>query len=720
MVNWLNEKLRLRVKDILFGIFLAAACICVQHSSQILSVLASYPVNFIPQDTTLHFWTADVSHLKSGQYYVSVGSPRSNCEVYKDEIKLDSNRSDIPGLRNSLFLGGGFLVSAENPAHTINIKCAEQPGFNGFTHKPVITDYNSGVILQTWREVTELLIGPLSSLIILFSVLFRQRQGKETGPFPFEGWRYQFFALVSFLYALSLSLYTRLFLAGLTASVTHIVLRCAFSLAVLILFTTVGKKQNIVLGAHFIYLGVLGFFAVFSPERLTQYYEYEYLFFPIASTIMALILFSEEPSRKSGILLRQILFAWTITQFLDGLLLWTGSGGYSGPSLILLLSASAFYLRFLERRETAGIDLAVSKILSVVESDAPIEKVLEEVANITREETKYGRVSAYVDGFCLGAADSPGQSFYRVFQTGYKKDTSRDSVISFSENRGGLMQAAVQSRQPFLALGKETGAWFMIVPIGVHATLNLSDDHAKSNFLAYESREIIRRIFLSLLSLERRLIDLGFLQGAALQKLRSKRGDGVWEEEFGAIFVDINDYSQLADAYGDSFTKFISNTYIPSCIKAVAKSAVSEHIAGDEIYFIVISDLLAKGVSIRQGVIDSLSAIDEFVANEGAALCAGAGFSPLSASIGISIGSGSIVCDTVSVRTTGKIVNHAKRLQEEAGKGGILIARSAQLTFDGSNYIVGEETVVCRKKQVILAQKILRRTRGGQVRRIAS
>ena len=194
-----------------------------------------------------------------------------------------------------------------------------------------------------------------------------------------------------------------------------------------------------------------------------------------------------------------------------------------------------------------------------------------------------------------------------------------------------------------------------------------------------------------------------------MQKLRSKRGDGRWDEEFGSIFVDINDYSKYADAYGNPFTSFISDVYIPAFIKAVSKYAVSEHVAGDEIYFIVTRDLLDENTSLRTGVLETLSLIDSFVYREGAALCSGAGFPSLVTSVGLTVGTGTIISDSISVRTTGKLVNHAKRLQEEAGQGNILVSLESNLNLSLTNYVFGEEILIQKKKQIVRARHLLRK-----------
>jgi class 3 adenylate cyclase len=709
------KKSKIFGRDIIAGLVLALLCYAFQHSSGFLTSIFRFPIDFVSLGNNDTRWHASVDGLSNGNYFVSVGEPKGICSLSIDGKEVDSSKGVMPNVHKSLFLGSAFIVGPLSHPKEIDIMCDTQKGFVGLTHAPVIVKYKIGILLQLWRELTDLLMGPIASILIIFSFVFRLKRKGSFNSYiavsPFESWKYFFFGLVSFFYSLSLALVTRFFLDGYAATFFHVFIRNIFSLSVLTLFTIKEINNKVLLGFQVILASIVIYWGVYLPDTFVLFYRWQFSFFPFATGLVAFKLFSKEARSQSVVILRRILFAWTILQCLELAANWTNYGTYTAPSVVLLLCISAFSLRMLERQKALNVEVAASKILSVIESNEPIEKVLKETAIIAMWEAKYGRVSSYVDGFCIGAIETPGKSFFRVTESGYKKDTSIDSIINFSEDRGVIMAEAIKLQKPILRVGLIDQAWFLVVPIGKHACINLSDDHPKSNFLAYESFEIIQRILPSLLSLERRLIDLGFLQGAALQKLRSKRGDGKWEEEFGALFVDINDYSRFADTFGDAFTTFISDIYLPAFIKAVSKFSVSEHVAGDEVYFIVTKDLLGDNLDIKQAVVETLSSIDKFVYNEGAKLCIASGFSPVTTSIGVNVGLGSIVCDPVSVRTAGRLVNHAKRLQEEAGNGGILLGAASQLVLDGSPFLLGEKILIQRKKQVVWGQRVLRRLR---------
>ena len=178
-------------------------------------------------------------------------------------------------------------------------------------------------------------------------------------------------------------------------------------------------------------------------------------------------------------------------------------GAYTAPTVIMLLCATAFYVRSLERKKVLAIESAVQEILSVAESKLPIEKIIGEIASIAKNQTKYSRASAYVDGFCIGASESPGKMFFRVMDSGYNEDISRDAVINFNDGRGKFMMEAIKSGKPVLGFGPNS-IWFLVVPIGTHAVINLSDSQPKSSITAFESEEIIQKILLPLRSLDHR------------------------------------------------------------------------------------------------------------------------------------------------------------------------------------------------------------------------
>jgi hypothetical protein len=391
------------------------------------------------------------------------------------------------------------------------------------------------------------------------------------------------------------------------------VIRNIYSLSILVLCTKIGRFKSHVLFLQFFLIACTIFWGAYLPSSFVTFYKVEYLFFPISLGWVTFKLFREEPRTRQIFVLRSIALAWTFILIMEVSVLWGGNGAYTAPALVALLTVVVSWLKLEDTLREERISRTATQILQAIESNETVEKVLEQIASIAHSGTHFRRVSAYIDSFCLGHATEPSKTFYRVMERGYQKDTRKDQTIHFHELRGKTMAKAVESGNITLSRGAEDKAWYIIVPVGKHACINLSDTSAVSTFVACESLEIMSRLHPALQPLDRRLIEIGTKQSLALQKLRSLRGDGSWNELIGSIFIDVNNYSKLTDQYGNTFSTFVSEVYIPSLAKTVAQFACLEQTAGDGGYFVVISDLLPSGESIHSGAVRTVELLDLFM-----------------------------------------------------------------------------------------------------------
>jgi class 3 adenylate cyclase len=406
--------------------------------------------------------------------------------------------------------------------------------------------------------------------------------------------------------------------------------------------------------------------------------------------------------------LRALSILWLVSQVWDTAWVWTASGTPQTPSALLLISVSMIYMSYRERVRSERLESASARVLSLIEGNTPIRDLVTQVGRIVAGETEFPRVSAYIDAFCVGAHDHPHQVFLRVLDQGYKKDTQKDSVITFGEGRGMFMAQALETQSCVMRQGKQDKAWFISMAIGKHACLNLSHDSPSSSEQAFARLETLERLRPALQTLDRRLVAAGLEQSSTLQRLRSVRGDGSWEIEAGSIFVDINNYSKFSETFGLRFTGFVSNTYFPALVKAVSALALPEHVVGDEAHLLIVPDILPVEMDVAKGVVKSLSEIDRFVREAGAHLCENNGFDQLTLSIGVNVGRVTLVCDGIRVRTAGQVINEAKRLQDEAGKAGILVHGAVRLPISDSAYREGETFPILVKKNLITATRLLR------------
>jgi len=714
-----------RLKSIAYSLIVASiftlSCIALQHSSQLIIYFSDLGIRFNRESLTN--WKTKKFNLPAGDYYISFGRPRAPCDLLMNGSSIATTRSPIPEIRNELMLGSGFAIAANDLPTELELKCEVQSGFAGdLTHEPVVTAHTSGVIIQLWREFTETIMGPFSILMLLIPFAFRNlgiltsskrnyKKDSSTIRDLLPGLASVVFVLTAFCYSTSLAYYPRLFIRGFSASVLHVAVRNAFSLGVLIVCISLVSRTRIIVAILSLIQACLifavGLVAKLDPSWFVNFYKIEYLFFPISIALLTLCLFLETARSKNILIFRGVALAWTALLSMETWVLWGGSGTYTAPAFLVFLNGISTYLKISERRRTDRIENAVGRILASISSQLSVNQVLAELAMISSREANFKRVSAYLDAFCLGRCDVPRKRFVRVSEHGYEKDTSKDTIIELGPESGAVMKQAMDSEQMLLRLGAD-GAWFLVVPLGPHACINLSNDKPGSEFDAYESEEAIRRLLPSLRAIDRRLIEQGMSQSGSFQKLRSKRGDGKWEEVIGSVFADINDYSKFSEHYGAPFTAFVSDAYLPSLIKYLSDYATPEHLKGDEVYFVILGDLLSPGTDINKGTLSAVSLIDAFAREDGASLCESAGFPILTVSIGASCGMATLVCDPVQVRTAGAEVNNAKRLQEAAGREGILLRSQCFVPFDGFAFSFGEEINILQKKNLIQAIRLIR------------
>jgi hypothetical protein len=435
--------------------------------------------------------------------------------------------------------------------------------------------------------------------------------------------------------------------------------------------------------------------------------------FVFSTFVVAFDLFRIRATSESIQLLRYIAFVWSAIQTIDTLFdifhIFGKQALFASPSLIAFMAIMLMHLRRKEAFRKERIELATARILSVIDSKSPIREVLAQIALITSGELKFRRVSAYIDAFCVGAVDGPGRTFIRVMENGYQKNTSQDALITFDGDRGKYMAEAISCQKTLVCKNPSQRAWFFVVPISKHACINLSDEGPPENeYQIFENEEILNRLLPGLRSLDSRLVNHALQQFGALERLRTYFGDGKRDCKIGSIFADINDYSVNTERYGVAFSEFISAIYFPALIKKVGNYAAPEFVRGDEIYLVSIKELLVSEITVEQAVVNTLIELVDFVTNDGAKLCLASGYNPVSLSIGLNLGTATIICDPIKVRTAGQVVNEAKRLQEAAGPGEILIKSGALDGISITQFELDVEVPILIKKNFILARRLRR------------
>ena len=185
-----RDNYRNYLKDAIIGISLALLCVVIQQSSKVFGNIIKDPVPF--SQVSQGVWQGDTSGLVKGEYFISVGAPREICDIKLDGNVVGTNRGGIPGIRNTIFLGGAFQLLEHSP--TLAIECENTTGFRGLAYEPIVTQHSLGVFLHIWRQLTDMLLAPVASIIAIFSFLAigamkfhaRSREDQSIVDSPFE------------------------------------------------------------------------------------------------------------------------------------------------------------------------------------------------------------------------------------------------------------------------------------------------------------------------------------------------------------------------------------------------------------------------------------------------------------------------------------------------------------------------------------------------------
>jgi class 3 adenylate cyclase len=345
-------------------------------------------------------------------------------------------------------------------------------------------------------------------------------------------------------------------------------------------------------------------------------------------------------------------------------------GVYTAPSIVALLTSMIAFVKFYEDKQLEVLASVNSEILLVMDSASTVDDKLKLIGLLLHKRTFYDRISVYADAYVLGLHDSPRERFIRLTEAGYRKDTKPDQLIDFREGRGPLMREALLSGNAMLNQGKMDFAFFSIIPVGQHVIFNISNNESFPDFFATESHELLLGLMPALRTINDRLIEAGSRMAFALESLRILRGDGRWDMEIGSIFLDINDYSDYVEKYGEAYANFVAQVYLPAICQRVRSWAVREgSTAGDAVYLVCISDLMQDRCPMSDAVYKAIAEILRFVEEEGSEMCRLQGFPAIRLQVGANAGAGTVICDAFQVRTSGAVVTEASRLQKASLPG---------------------------------------------------
>lgn len=661
------------------GIYIFAGlvlCTVLQNASNILPRFFLDVTEFsrVSDETVAIHRRADISHLPAGRYYISVGRPRGPCDLYLDGKKLDSTHASSQEFRSALMLGAPLEIASTGEMKNADVTCSFEEGFApGLTNRPMVMPLNWGLAVQAWAAITNVVLGPLVSILLLF-VLFTT---KGWDPISNRSNIFLGFAVAALFYSVSLAHLPRLFLSGLSASILHVVFRTIFSVALYCLFASYSRWRVFPIVGHILF--VVGFIGagICYIEDFDQIYTWCYPFFLLASAPGLLDIVSVGAKTRSGHLLRLAAGIWLFSQFLDNIANFSNFGAYMAPSVVATITVLAVLIRRNESEQDIAVEHCREAMMKIISSSLSMEEKLKNLAVEIKKVVPFDRYSVYSDMYTLGLYDRPLEKFIRVGEGGYLKETERDRFIDVRDGGGTYIKKALANGEALLNQGATDRTWFINIPIGSLVVINYSDHNLKPQYVAIERKTVIGRVSSALLPIVDQLVTYGTKVSYALETLRVIRGDRTSVEEIGSIFVDVNDYSEYMQNYGQDYGKFISTIYLPALSKRLRPWVVREGPSeGDAICLVCISDLMQDRMPVAAAMLKALEEIMTFVNGEGAEICRAQGYEPVRLQVGASIGIATVICDSFQARTSGQVVIDAKRVQQSAAPASVFVHAS--------------------------------------------
>ena len=702
------------------GLFVSGICILIQGLFFLVCFFSQ--INAPVMSSTASHWEADISQLKNGFYFLSLGRPQGNCDILADSHLLETNKSEDPQFRKSLLLGTPFFVTEHFQPSKLIVHCDPQTSLGApLSFRPLLTHYAVGQVLHLWQCIIQLILGPTISILLMMLVFtYTQLKNKVTKQNNAEKFhfnnidqslsytKYIFFSLSAFAYTISLAQFPQMFFSPIDATELHMILRNVFTYSFLFLFA-LGLKQLLFFGhlhATLIFATVV--VARYYDSWLFPLYQIQMALFILEAAYLLFYLLRLKMSYVSIQLLAFLSVTWLILQCLDMM-------SYSefhltdnfSPILIFVIIFRIGYSYFSERTSTERFAIASSRILEAIEGQDRIEDILIKIAKIVYTETRFVRVSAYLDAYCIGSSGKPRQTLLRVFEAGYTKDTSQDREIKNERDRGLWMFETLESGNLQLRKSATTGAHFIIVPIGRHACINLSDVNDREPHYIFESENLIRRLLPALRALDSKLINMGTQLGTNINQLRSALGDGEFQRNIGVMLADINDYSQFTARFGEAYSSFVRGTFFSLLIKTVNQWSVLQAITGDEVSFVSIPEFLQDDVTPKQAMMRTAYEVNKFLLTVGKHLCNEHGYPPIQMSIGMSFGPATIHCDPYQVHVTGSPMIESSRILHAASQNQTLVKASIIDEGNYPNVTFGEEFVIRNKKTVIAVRPVI-------------
>lgn len=661
-----------RTKDILFkSIIISFICIALFQITNFVNLVS--PVKLKPVENDVF----EVKNLKPNErYYITVGRALAVCDIFFNDNLVSTNRNNFSNFRYGLYLGGEVISSTEN---ILKINCLSKEGFK-FKHKPIVYPYYFGQLLQGWRVFVDVFLTPISTFVLIvislvFFLYFKRRLSTEEDSIRnLESFSKSLFAfsLIFMTYSLSLSRINRMFLGEELGDYLHILFRHLIVIGFFGVLNSINKlkiliKIELLLGGSFLFSGLL---MVTDKKLMLMVYPYQLILFSISCFLVGLSLIEKNKDNYGLISHRMAIlnFSWSITVFVDFSSWLLGINFFSTPiiSAYIVLEFSRIIVdEFLRRDKVLYLNSLIKEKLK--KQDVDIELFFKNLSSTL--STKFDvNVSFYIDKFVSGESEEK-YSKYKNIESGEEIDKSILSNIGNSNN---------------------------IVKLNDFILMDFDFTH--TNYNSYlKAQEVVSRLKNGLADIDLVLEKYIYESNIALSKLKKHYSFGNHNVFAGTLFIDIADYSKHTEAFGENYSKFISKVYFPSLLKYLSSHFIKEWSKGDELYLVCIGKKDESEVDVSNRVSEGLDKVFDFINNEGASLCINNGFPSVEFSGGCQLGVINLNVSKGEVTTSGDLVNQAKRYQDVAKKGEILISGSLAQKNSLKGSIIDSQKVIIKK-----------------------
>ncbi|MGE4232510.1 MAG: sensor histidine kinase [Bacteriovoracia bacterium] len=335
-----------RFKHVWIGFLIFVGTVVLQYSPEIILFFHKHELPYKVTGTEVTF---DLSSLREGKYFVTIGRTRAPTDLYLDDQKVQSTLDPLSGTLSSMALSAAFEKKDHLPK-SMTLKFRKSPFHNNFTHYPQILEYSFGKLFHFWVLILDVYLGIGFSLFLLLLVFLSKPVVFDS---PYQHRALTFFSVTSVFYCLSLAYVTSMFLKPTIAMPLHYLLKNCFSLFFLLFVGTYLKnKSRSLIILHILCLTFYVFSQFIDPKTIRFFYNYQYVLFPLTGLYLFWKTSTKlDMSNKEQRLLSSISFSFFLIHLFDL------------EILQLDYSSKLFASRFLSHGFVASITLALALLV---------------------------------------------------------------------------------------------------------------------------------------------------------------------------------------------------------------------------------------------------------------------------------------------------------------------------------------------------------------------